>query len=418
MERIEADLRAAPVLAALRLALLHALIPSSRLASGAGRGGALRVAGGHVRLPGTSQWRERNPWLAFEDGFRQVRGFVQHLEGGALGPAAGSPRRGPAGTRGGLRYGGAGRLQSLGRPGVERRRSASTGRAHRTRRSAWSWASRRCARASSGSRSPTSVRRGPSGVRRPHSCRSTPWPISRCGRRGRGRPSPSGVRWPQSSRRWPGTGASSSSSTAGPRRSRPSRSVRRPPATASSSRASRDPDDAGAGVIELVPPGAAVPPGPRTRANVALPYSPGGSGDPDIVPGKGLFAPPERFDQRPFSPSDAAKVVSEAAIETLRARGEPARMERLFGEILVGLDRSGHLRRLSAGTRPSDVSTTRTFRHRPRCRRPRRCRPAPPPAPPPSSRKASPDPVITRRAVATAEAGPDPVERLLGADPR
>src|SRR6187431_597234 len=52
MERIEADLRAAPVLAALRLALLHALIPSSRLATGAGRGGALRVAGGHVRLPG------------------------------------------------------------------------------------------------------------------------------------------------------------------------------------------------------------------------------------------------------------------------------------------------------------------------------------------------------------------------------
>src|SRR4029078_7896563 len=33
MERIEADLRAAPVLAALRLALLHPLIPSSRLAT-------------------------------------------------------------------------------------------------------------------------------------------------------------------------------------------------------------------------------------------------------------------------------------------------------------------------------------------------------------------------------------------------
>ena len=174
-----------------------------------------------------------------------------------------------------------------------------------------------------------------------------------------------------------------------------------------------DPDDAGAGVIELVPPGAAVPPGPRTRANVALPYSPGGSGDPDIVPGKGLFAPPERFDQRPFSPSDAAKVVSEAAIETLRARGEPARMERLFGEILVGLDRSGHLRRLSAGTRPSDVATRDV---------------PPPPAMPtvptvPTGPAAGPvaelaegesgPPVITRRAVATAEAGPDPVERLL-----
>src|SRR4029078_1066485 len=91
--------------------------------------------------------------------------------------------------------------------------------------------------------------------------------------------------------------------------------------------------------------------------NVALPYAPGGAGDPDIVPGKGLFAPPERFDQRPFSQSERAKVVSEPAIETLRARGEPARMERLFGEILVGLDRSGHLRRLSARTRPSDVGT-------------------------------------------------------------
>ena len=36
-----------------------------------------------------------------------------------------------------------------------------------------------------------------------------------------------------------------------------------------------DPDDAGAGVIELLPPGAAVPPGPRTRANVGLPARPG-----------------------------------------------------------------------------------------------------------------------------------------------
>ena len=86
MDRIEADLRAAPVLAALRLALLHTLLPSSRLATGAGRGGALRVAGGHVRLPAATQWRERNPWLAFEEGFRTVRGFVQRLEGGALGP--------------------------------------------------------------------------------------------------------------------------------------------------------------------------------------------------------------------------------------------------------------------------------------------------------------------------------------------
>ncbi|MGH2474690.1 MAG: hypothetical protein ACRDIL_05450, partial [Candidatus Limnocylindrales bacterium] len=86
MERIEMDLRAAPVLAALRLALLHAILPSSRLVGGAGRGGILRVSGGHVRVPTMTQWRERNPWLAFEEGFRTVRGFVQRLEGGALGP--------------------------------------------------------------------------------------------------------------------------------------------------------------------------------------------------------------------------------------------------------------------------------------------------------------------------------------------
>lgn len=85
LERIEADLRAAPVLAALRLALLHAILPSSRLATHPGRAAALRIAGGHVRPSSAAQWRERNPWLAFEDAFRSVRGFIQRLDGGALG---------------------------------------------------------------------------------------------------------------------------------------------------------------------------------------------------------------------------------------------------------------------------------------------------------------------------------------------
>jgi hypothetical protein len=74
LERIESDLRAAPVLAALRLALLHAILPSSRLATQPGRAAALRVSGGHVKLSSAAQWRERNPWLAFEDAFRSVRG--------------------------------------------------------------------------------------------------------------------------------------------------------------------------------------------------------------------------------------------------------------------------------------------------------------------------------------------------------
>ena len=69
---------------------------------------------------------------------------------------------------------------------------------------------------------------------------------------------------------------------------------------------------------------------------------------PDIVPGRGLFAPPERFDRGPFSAADVARTVTDTAVEILQARGEPARYERLLGEILVGLDRAGQLRRLVA----------------------------------------------------------------------
>ena len=101
------------------------------------------------------------------------------------------------------------------------------------------------------------------------------------------------------------------------------------------------------GLAELLPPNASPPPVPRTRANVALPPVPGGAGDPDLVPGPGLFAAPERFDQRPFSALEASRKVSETAVEMLKARGEPARYERLLPEILVGLDRGGMLRRYS-----------------------------------------------------------------------
>jgi hypothetical protein len=82
LDRIESDLRAAPVEAALRLGFLHALLPASRLNGYPGRIGTLRIQGGRVRPPGTGQWRERNPWLAFEDGIRTVRGFIQRLESG------------------------------------------------------------------------------------------------------------------------------------------------------------------------------------------------------------------------------------------------------------------------------------------------------------------------------------------------
>ena len=59
-----------------------------------------------------------------------------------------------------------------------------------------------------------------------------------------------------------------------------------------------------------------------------------------------MFAPPERIDARPFTSDDVARTVSDVAIEILQARGEPAGEDRLIGEVLVGLDRAGHLRRL------------------------------------------------------------------------
>jgi hypothetical protein len=71
-----------------------------------------------------------------------------------------------------------------------------------------------------------------------------------------------------------------------------------------------------------------------------------------MVPGAGMFAAPERIEARPFSPREAAQTVLDTATEVLRARGEPAGYERLLGEVLVGLDRSGQLRRLIATESP------------------------------------------------------------------
>ena len=51
-----------------------------------GRTGALRVSSGHVRPQSGIAFRERNPWLAFEDAFRLVRGFIQRLEAGTTSP--------------------------------------------------------------------------------------------------------------------------------------------------------------------------------------------------------------------------------------------------------------------------------------------------------------------------------------------
>jgi hypothetical protein len=390
LERIESDLRAAPVLAALRLALLHAVLPASRLGSGPGRSSALRVSSGHVRPLTGTQFRERNPWLAFEDAFRMVRGFVQRLDVGTQGPIQarlGEDLRGLgegtattfvglSGPRGflGLRddpnaYGRTAptprvRLvlgQPPMRPSLERLaatyhatawalgREATTflaidALAGASLRAPWSWQAMVIARAleavepalARDGRVVQLVDGGPEAI----------------------------------------IATVLGGATAGYR--------------LLSARLS-DPDDDAAAIVELLPPGGRLPPGPRTRANVGLEPVPGGAGDPDVVPARGLFGPPERFDDRPFSAADTARTVTETAVETLLARGEPARYERILGEILVGLDRAGHLRRLATATLSGD----------------------PPPEAVDDPGEPSGTTARPRRVPGERDANPDPVERLL-----
>jgi hypothetical protein len=165
-----------------------------------------------------------------------------------------------------------------------------------------------------------------------------------------------------------------------------------------------DGDDEVAGVIELIPPGGTLPPAARSRANVALDALPGGAGDPDTAAGRGLFVAPERFDRRPFSPAEIARTVTDAAVETLKARGEPARHERLLGEILVGLDRAGQLRRLVADETTDDEghAAEATGSH-----------PELEVDPQQENGGPSPAPARTRRQTRSADASGDRVERLL-----
>jgi len=350
LERIEGDLRASPVLAALRLALLHAVLPASRLAGTGGRTHALRIAGGHLRVPTGERFRERNPWLAFEEGCRLVRGFVQRLEGGPLGPL--QARLGED-------------LRALGEGSATAVLAVATPSAIRALRGG----------AAAGGRSAPDPRirlvlgqppLRPNLERLAAAYHGTAWAMGReaSGMLPVDALAQTSLKVPWS---WQSVAIGRSLEAVEPSMARDGRVVQlvdggleamAAVAIGGASAGYRivvarlaEPDDDAMGVVELIPPGAALPPGPRTRANVGLTPVPGGSGDPDMVPGPGLFAPPERFDLRPFSAVEAARVVTESAVETLRARGEPARFERLFGEILVGLDRSGQLRRLAAGWR-------------------------------------------------------------------
>ena len=349
LERIEGDLRAAPVEAALRLAFLHALLPASRLNGYPGRIGTLRIQAGRVRPPSAGQWRERNPWLAFEDGIRTVRGFILRLEstpGGAVQARLGTDLQaldegsatavvgvaGPSTTRAIGAEASQGRGFDAGQ-GLRRRVRLVLGqppvRPNQERLSLTYWATAWTIGSEAAAGLPLAALSGPP-IR-------APWG-------------------------WQAAALSRSLASIEPSIARDGRVVHlvdggREALVAAAlggvgagfrllSARLGDGDDEASGSVELLPPGATLPPGPRTRANVALDPLPGGTGDPDIVPGAGLFTAPERVDRRPFSAADVRTTVVEVAVESIKARGEPATADRLLGEVLVGLDRAGQLRRL------------------------------------------------------------------------
>lgn len=358
LERIEGELRAAPVESALRLAFLHAVLPASRLGAGQGRMPGIRIAGGTVRSPIPNPFRERNPWLAFEEGFRIVRAFVQRLEGGALGPLE---ARIAMDLRG-LAEGAGTAVLRVATPGALEALSAEGRDPHRE-----------IGRDAPQPRIRLVLGQPPlrfSQERLAAAYHGTCWAL--------GREAASilplepllgpAIRAPWS---WQATALRRSLCAVAPLMARDGRAVLfleagGPEALVAAAlggvgagyrlteaRLAEAEEDVG-GTVELIPPGAALPPGPRSRANRPLHPTPGGRGDPALVPGPGLFAPPERPEARPFSPAEAARSITETAVEVLRERGEPARYERLLGEILVGLDRAGHLRRLMALADSSD----------------------------------------------------------------
>jgi hypothetical protein len=356
LERIDDDLRASPIEAALRLALLHALAPASRLATSPGRLAPIRIANGHVKVPGAAQWRERNPWVAFEDGVRIVRGFVQRLESGAWGPV-------PARLGDDLRSlveGSSSAVIKLSTPAaigaleLEAEHLSRDGARPRIRlvlgmpplrpvpdRMAWAyhgtaWVLGRDAAASL----PLESLFGPAG--RP----SWGWQAAAITRTLLG-VEPALAKDARIVFLLEGDGTETLIATVLGGISADYRlaAARLP-----------EPGRERGGVVELVPPGSgAIPGGPRTRANVVLDPLPGGAGDPDVVHAERLFAPAERVVDAPFSVQDATRAVVETAVDVFKLRGEPVTETGLVGEILVGLDRAGHLRRLVRPTAIDDV---------------------------------------------------------------
>jgi hypothetical protein len=324
LERIESDLRAPALQAGLRLGLVHVLLPGSRLNGYPGRVVGLRISGGRLRPPTWRQWRERNTWQLFDEGCRLVRAFVQQLE--ATTPQAAIARVGSdlaalldGSANVALRYGMPTDPQTFGPPPAGDEDRARGGGPLRGVRLAVAqppvhWTPEALGFAYLA----TSIAMGPEAAET----------------------LPLGLLFgPPPRTEWGGDVASLRRSLAAVG-----------PVLADDARVLflLDPGSAEglvAAVLGAVGAGFRLADASLVEADGSvsghlalehLPRDPTGA----IVPPDDAPAGP------PFSLPVVRAAVSQIAIAVMRLRGEPTRFERLLGEVLVGLDRMGYLRRL------------------------------------------------------------------------
>ena len=356
LQGIEFETRSAPLMAALRFAFALAVTSAGRLNGYRGRPPILRITNGSARLIGAGAWRERNPWLAFEDGVRTVRSFVEALESDEKRSVAarfatdlielqeGTPnvvigestpgalrRIGLAGDR--ISHSGTpSRIRLvLGQAPLPRNRERLVEAYHETAWALGAGAASLLPYESLFRPEPRTARRSAAEDLARSLGRSLAIAAPALASNGRA------VILLDDAEPRTLVAAAIGGAAAGCR--------------LVEARLHRDDEESPASVV-FVPPTGVMSPGPRTRANRPLPPVEGGAGDPGTIAGQGVFAAPEKLGEGPFRAPAAALAVNDTAIELLKARGEPACFEELLGGLLVGLDRSGQLARFARQFRP------------------------------------------------------------------
>ena len=353
---IDAERAPAPLAAALRIAFLHAVTGASRLNVARGRPQTLHIANGSLKVSSDHPWRERNPWVAFEDGLKLVKGFIQRLEAGSsraaqarIGKDLDALEEGTANVT--LTDATATAMRRLGLHGD---RMAHTDPGSRVRlalgQTPLRWTPDRLAATYHGSAwvfGASAATLLPYEALFKATSRLNAVPETDFLARSLGR----------------------SLAIASPALAQNGRAVVLLDNGAAETLVAAALGGAAAGcrliearqhrgeefspgIAVFIPPTGVMVPGPRTRANRPLPPVEGGAGHPGTIAGRGVFGAPEKLDDGPFRPGLAAQVVTESAVELLKARGEPATLEQLLGDLLVGLDRSGQLARLARVYRP------------------------------------------------------------------